>query len=57
MKTIQVRQPSAAEQLLKLALKEDVRTHAKAMAPSWDVKPETRPKDAAKQAAWEASLY
>lgn len=57
MQAIQTRQPSAAEHLLKLALREDVRTHAKAVATGWEMKPEARPHDAAKQAEWEARMY
>lgn len=57
MEAIQTRQPTAAEALLKLALREDVRTHAKAVAGGWEVKPEVRVMDAAKLAEWEARMY
>lgn len=57
MEAIQTKQPSAAEVLLKLALREDVRTHAKAVAVGWEVKLEARPQDAARLAEWEARMY
>lgn len=52
--------PTAAEKLLKLALREDVRTHARAIAspPNIEGLREVRPAlDAKAVADWEASLY